>query len=70
MSVQSWEHGFGDWLRNANGRLKERFALDFVDAGLSEEELRTCAERFHDPVKFADWFGEKYDLLPTEAWDS
>jgi hypothetical protein len=70
MSIQSWEHGFGDWLRNANSRLKEQFALDFVDAGLSEEELRIYAARFDDPVKFADWFGEKYDLLATVTWDS
>jgi hypothetical protein len=59
---------FAEWLRLANANLTNRYAIDFRDAGLDEEELRRYAAGFPEREEFVSWFGERYDLVSRERW--
>lgn len=57
------------WIHSANAELQRQFGITFVDAGLTEEQLRDYSSTFASPRGFVEWFGEKYDLTPLRELD-
>ncbi len=59
---------FAEWHRRADLDLKDRYGINFIDAGLDDQELRTHAAHFPKPAEFMEWFATKYDLTPVREW--
>jgi hypothetical protein len=57
-----------EWRRRVDALMKRDYAIDTVDAGLSDEEI---ARHFADgdtPEEFVRWFAEKYDLDRRDSY--
>lgn len=52
MSGHNMDQGFAAWRKQADAGLKSRYCIDFRDAGLDEEELRSYAKSFPKAVEF------------------
>lgn len=53
---------FDAWHRKANFLLKRDYGIDFVDAGLTELELRKYFGFGDSPEEFIEWYATKYNL--------
>lgn len=59
---------FQSWKRDVDNAMLQEFAINTVDAGLSDEELSNYWQQEPSATAFVAWYGEKYDLTPVADW--
>lgn len=70
-STDGWEWTeikFVKWRAAVNRRLKDIYAISVADAGIDDEFLKAHWEEKEPPFEFVLWFGNKYDLDPSESF--
>jgi hypothetical protein len=52
-----------EWLTEVNRLMVERYGITLLDAGFDEDDIDSYYSWGDEPVKFVQWFGDKYDLV-------
>ena len=65
----TWEEmSFREWRKAVDRRLKDIYGITIDDAGIEDERLKSHWEMKQSPWEFVEWFGNKYDLDPKNAF--
>ena len=65
----TWEPiSFHEWRNAVDCRLKDIYVITIDDAGIEDEGLTSHWEMKQSPWEFVEWFGNKYDLDPKNAF--
>ncbi|NEU98811.1 hypothetical protein [Bradyrhizobium uaiense] len=59
---------FTEWRAAVDRRLEDVYAISIDDAGIDDALLRSHWEEKEAPFEFVSWFGNKYDLDPSQMF--
>jgi hypothetical protein len=59
---------FFNWRIAVDRRIEDIYVITIDDAGIEDEVLTSHWEMRQPPYKFVEWFGNKYDPDPKNAF--
>lgn len=60
-------YNFENWKIESNKIFVRDYGIDFVDAGLGDDDMMRYFGIWDNPKDFVEWFAEKMDLAETRC---